>query len=68
MGTAFKKLGSCGGRSCTATPGGYNQGAQIAAQGGYSGGSEIVQHKDLRGGMPASGGFKQAPTVTAKTK
>lgn len=68
MGTNFKKLGSCGGRSASATPGGYNQGAQIAAQGGVSGSTGISQHKDLRGGTPASGGYKQAPTVTATTK
>jgi hypothetical protein len=68
MGTKFKKLGSCGGRSCSATPGGYNQGAQIAAQGGHSGGGEGIQHTDLRGGKPASGEYKQAPTVTAAKK
>lgn len=65
MGTDFKKLGSCGGRSATANPGVFTAGPRIAAT---TGGDKPGQHKDLRGGMPASGGYKQAQTVVASKK
>lgn len=62
MAEVISKSSNVGGRSATATPGGYNQGASFAAS---TGGSKPGSHKDLRGGNAAKGEYNQGPTVTA---
>lgn len=74
MAEVISSGGSVGGRSASATAGGYNQGNQFAAQGGYSGGAG--QHMDLRGGnamgsapaaAPAASGYAQGDQFAAST-
>jgi len=68
-----KKMGSVGGISATATPGGYNQGSMFAASRGRSDSSGVTQ-PDLRqsnccGSAPsaaAKGGYSQGDMMAAK--
>lgn len=62
MAEVISKSSNVGGRSATATPGGYNQGAQFGAK---TGGSKPGTGKDLRGGNAKSGEYNQGPTVAA---
>lgn len=64
MAKVVSSSSNIGGRSGSATSGGYNQGAAFAAS---TGGSKPGSQDDLRGRMPSSGGYAQAPTVVATT-
>ena len=76
-----KNLGSVGGAGSSATPGGYNQGLQFAAEGGFSfskakgqGGMANATQMDLRkgnaagstnAGLAAKGGYNQGGMFAA---
>jgi len=62
MGHHFNNMGKVGGRAASATPGGYNQGNQIAATGGFRGG--VGSHMDLRNKNAAGSGPDAAPPAS----